>query len=93
QKFFILLISIFVIGSFGGRKLEKSIDRQIDKFKDYPNFSITRGDKKAIEECEKGNQKLTRQILNKFMSVLISVLFSSFIKFGIDYLSSRNNLP
>lgn len=92
QKILIWLTAIFRAGLFIGYKLEKSIDRKIDEFEEYPRFSITRGDKKAIDEFEKGNEKLTGEIVNRFFWVLFSVLVSSFIKLGISHLIPLKNL-
>ncbi|MBD2501650.1 hypothetical protein [Anabaena azotica] len=84
--FFILLITIFTFGSFVGRKIERSIDRKINKFEEYPKFSITRGDKKAIEDYEKNNKKLTMEIATRIFWILFSMLFSFIFKLFIQHI-------
>jgi hypothetical protein len=81
----IFLAAIFRTGIFLGHKFERFIDKRIDKLEEYPTFSITRGDKKAAEECEKINKKLTNQILSRFFWVVFSLVVSSSIKFVIEY--------
>ncbi len=83
----ILLAAIFVIGIFLGFKFERWIDKRIDKLEEYPKFSITRGDKKAVEEFERTNKKLTYQIVARFLWVVFSLVVTSSIKFVIQYFS------
>ena len=85
EALLILLAAIFMIGIFWGYKIERFIDKRIDKFEEHPTFSITRGDKKAADEFEKTNSKLTSQILTRFFWVLFSLLISSSIKFLLQY--------
>jgi hypothetical protein len=84
-----LLISFaafFMGGIFLGFKFERFIDERIDKFEEYPRFSITRGDRKAVEEFEKTNNKLTNQILIRFFWVLFALAVSSSVKLVGSYL-------
>jgi hypothetical protein len=84
-----LLISFaafFMGGIFFGFKFERFIDERIDKFEEYPRFSITRGDRKAVEEFEKTNNKLTNQILIRFFWVLFALAVSSSVKLVGSYL-------
>lgn len=85
-KISILLVSFFWTGAFAGRKIEKFIDKLIDKLEDYPSFSITRGDKKAISDFEMNNKKLVQQIVNRTLWILFSLLVSSFLKLVMPYL-------
>jgi hypothetical protein len=80
-------------GLFLGFKIERFIDRRIDKFEDYPRFSITRGDRKAIEEFEKANEKLIRQIVSRICWILFSILVSSSLKVIIHYIIPLENSP
>ncbi|WP_335072540.1 hypothetical protein [Nostoc sp.] len=50
QKLFIFLAAIFLTGLFSGFKIENFIDKRVNRFEEYPSFSITRGDGKALEE-------------------------------------------
>ncbi|RUR75989.1 type II toxin-antitoxin system RelE/ParE family toxin [Chlorogloeopsis fritschii PCC 9212] len=59
----------------------------IDKFEEHPRFSITRGDKKATDEFERTNKKLTNQILVRFFWVLFSLVVSSSVKSVVKYIS------
>lgn len=93
QKFFIFLAGIFMTGLFLGFKIEGFIDRKIDKLEEYPRFSITRGDRKAIEEFEKANEKLIRQILSKIFWILFTILVSSSLKLIIHYIIPLENSP
>jgi len=65
EALLILLAAIFMTGFFLGFKFERFIDERIANFEEHPGFSITRGDKKAAEEFERTNQKLTSQILRQ----------------------------
>jgi hypothetical protein len=73
-------------GLFFGSKIERFIDKKVDKIEYYPTFSITRGDRKAIEEYEKANEKLTKQIVSRIFWILFSVLISSALRLLIDYI-------
>ncbi|MEP0754569.1 hypothetical protein NDA03_20340 [Trichocoleus sp. Lan] len=84
----ILLLFISTTGSFLGVKFERFIDKRIDKFEKHPTFSITRGDRKAAEEFEITNKKLTNQILGRSFWVLFSLIVSSLVKFVVKYISS-----
>jgi hypothetical protein len=86
QKFFIFMAAVFMAGLFLGFKIERFIDKRIDKFEEYPRFSITRGDVKAIEEFEKVNEKLTRQIITRIFWILFTILVSSSLKLIIHYI-------
>ena len=86
QKVFIFLAAFFMAGLFGGFKIERFIDKRINKLEEYPRFSITRGDGKAIEEFEKVNQKLTRQIVTRIFWILFTILVSSSLKLIIHYI-------
>jgi hypothetical protein len=92
QRDLIFLAAIFMFGSFVGRKIEKEIDRKIDRFEEYPNFSITRGDRKAIEEFESKSNKLTNQIISRFVWILVSIVTSSVLKPVIQHFIPLNNL-
>ncbi len=85
EALLIWLIGIFVVGAFLGRKVEKCINKRIDKLEEHPQVSITRGDKKAVEEFEKTNKKLTYQIVNRFLWVVFGLVVTSSIKFVIQY--------
>ena len=86
QKDLVFLVTIFMTGSFLGRKTERYIDKNIDKFEEHPRFSITRGDEKAIEEHDKNNNKLTKQIVSRIFWIIFSLLFSSSLKLVIHYI-------
>ncbi|MEH2241885.1 hypothetical protein [Nostoc sp.] len=88
QNLFIFLAAIFLTGLFSGFKIEKFIDKRVNKFEEYPSFSITRGDEKAIEEFENNNKKLTRQIVGRITWIIFSILVSSSLKFIIGYMVS-----
>jgi hypothetical protein len=85
EALLIWLAAAFRAGIFLGFKLEKFINKRIDKFEDYPRFSITRGDKKAIEEFEKTNKKLKNQILIRVFWVLFALAVSSSVKLVGSY--------
>ncbi|MCT7969421.1 hypothetical protein NG799_24190 [Laspinema sp. D1] len=87
EALLIWLTAIFVAGTFLGRKVEICIDKRIDRLEEYPQFSITRGDKKAVDEFEKTNKKLTYQIVARFLWVVFSLVVTSSIKFVIQYFS------
>jgi hypothetical protein len=86
QKIFIFIAAFFMTGLFFGSKIERFIDKKVDKIEYYPTFSITRGDRKAIEEYEKANEKLTKQIVSRIFWILFSVLISSALRLLIDYI-------
>jgi hypothetical protein len=86
EALLILLSAIFMAGIFLGCKFERFIDARIDKFEEHPRFSITRGDKKAAEEFEKNNKKLTNQILIRLFWVLFSLVVSSSMKLVVGYI-------
>ena len=88
QNLFIFLTAIFLIGLFSGFKIEKFIDKKIDKFEEYPRFSITRGDEKSIEEFENNNKKLTKQIIGRITWIIFGILVTSSLKFIIRYMVS-----
>jgi uncharacterized protein YlzI (FlbEa/FlbD family) len=48
EALLIVFAAIFMAGIFLGFKFERFIDERIDKFEEYPRFSITRGDKKLL---------------------------------------------
>lgn len=57
---------------------------------------FTRGDRKAIEEFEKTNKKLTNQILIRVFWVLFALAVSSSVKLVVSYVvqhSSARGLP
>lgn len=76
-----------MLGSFVGSITEKSIDKQIDKLEEYPSFLITKGDNNAVEEFDRKNNKLTKQIFGKVLWIFFSVPLSSAVKFLISYLN------
>ncbi len=82
----IVLSAMFVIGTFIGFKLERFIDVRISQFKEHPSFSITRGDRKAIEAFELSNKKLTNQILTRIFWVIATIAISSSFKFVASYI-------
>jgi hypothetical protein len=81
EKVLIFLSAIFMTGFYIGLKVERSIDRKINKFEEYPSFLITRGDRKKVEEFESNNEKLTKQIGGKILWILFSISASAGIKF------------
>lgn len=82
----IILVAIFLTGTFLGFKLERFIDERINKFEEYPIFSITRGDVKAVEEFEKTNKNLTNQIIARFLWVLFGLAITSSVKLLVEYI-------
>jgi hypothetical protein len=86
EALFILLVAIFTSGIFFGFKFERFIDNRINKFEEYPRFSITRGDRKAVEDFEKNNKKLTNQILIRVFWVLFALVVSSSVKLVANYI-------
>lgn len=91
EALFILLAAIFMAGIFLGFKFERFIDERISKFEEHPSFSITRGDKKAAEEFEKTNEKLTNQIIIRIFWVLFALVISSFTKFMANYITQQGS--
>lgn len=92
QKTLVFLVAIFMIGSFVGVKNERFIDERIDKFEGHPRFSITRGDKNAIEEYEKSNNTLIKEIVSRIFWIVFGLLVTSPLKtcYGIHHKSLRN---
>ncbi len=86
QKLFVLLVAVFMTGSFLGVQNERFIDEKIDKFEGHPRFSITRGDRKAIEEHEKSNNTLMKQLYYRIFWIIFAPLFTAFLKFVIKYI-------
>jgi uncharacterized protein YlzI (FlbEa/FlbD family) len=86
QKVFIFLAAFFMAGLFAGFKIERFIDKRINKLEEYPRFSITRGDGKAIEEFEKVNDKLTREIVSRIFWILFTMLITSSLRLIIPYI-------
>jgi len=86
EALFILLVAIFTSGIFFGFKFERFRDNRINKFEEYPRFSITRGDRKAVEDFEKNNKKLTNQILIRVFWVLFALVVSSSVKLVANYI-------
>jgi hypothetical protein len=91
QSSMVCLLAIFVLGSFLGSIVEKSIDRQIDKLENYPGFLITKGDENSVEEFSRKNKKLTNQIVGKVLSILFTVPVSAVVKFLISYFNPLKN--
>ncbi len=91
EALLIWLAAIFVTGTLLGNKVERCIDERIDRFEEYPQFSITRGDKKAVEEFERTNKKLTYQIVARFLWVVFGLVVTSSIKFVIQYFILMGN--
>jgi hypothetical protein len=87
QKVLIFLAAALMAGFYIGLKVEKSIDRKIDKFEEYPRFLISRGDRKKVEEFEKNNNKLTKQIGGKILGILFSLSASAGLKILLAYLN------
>ncbi len=85
QTVLVFLLTIFMVGAFLGRSIEKSIDRLIDKLEVYPNFLITKGDKNSVEDFERNNKKLTNQIFSRVAWIVFSVPINSGINFLITY--------
>ncbi len=88
QKLFIFWSAIFMTGLFLGKRIEKSIDREIDKIEEYPRFSITRGDHNSIDEFEKNNNKLKNKIASKFFWTIFSFIITYILKFIIQLITS-----
>ena len=86
QKSLVFLLAMFMVGSFFGSIFEKSIDQKIDKLEKYPSFLISKGDENAVEEFQRNNNKLTKQIFNRILGLAFSVPVSSAMKFLIGYL-------
>jgi len=86
QRSLVFLLAVFMLGSFFGSIIEKSIDRKIDKLEEYPSFLISKGDENAVEEFQRKNKKLTSQIFSRILWLLFSIPISSAIKFLINYL-------
>jgi uncharacterized protein YlzI (FlbEa/FlbD family) len=85
QKVLIFLATVFMTGLFFGYKVEQFIGERINKFEEYPGFSITRGDIKSIEAYEKANKKITKQILGRFFWIIVAILLSSAFRLVIQY--------
>lgn len=91
EALLIVFSAIFIIGIFLGLRLERFIDKRIEKFEEHPRFSITRGDKKSAEEFERTNKKLTNQILVRFIWVVFGLIVSSSVKFVVEYIRWKYN--
>ncbi len=76
----IILTSVFVIGTYFGRKLERFIDSRIDKLQRYPVFSISKGDRNAVDEHQVINRSLSSEIITRVGWILFSLLVTSIAK-------------
>ena len=86
QKTAVFMIAIFTVGLFVGRKTEEFIDKKVDKLECHPKFSITRGDKKAVEEYEKSNKKLTQEIISRILWTVSLFPLTYLLKILADYI-------
>jgi len=87
QKTAVFMIAIFTVGLFLGRTTEEFIDKKVDKLECHPKFSITRGDKKAVEEHEKNNKKITREIINRIFWTVFLFPLTYLLKILADYIA------
>ena len=90
QTSLLFLLTTFMLGTFIGTKFEESIDRKIDKFEEYPNFMITKGDKNSSVEFEQNNKKLINQIGSRIFWIVFSLLISYPVKFLIEHTFFKN---
>jgi uncharacterized protein YlzI (FlbEa/FlbD family) len=86
QTMAIVFTFIIVCGWYAGKRIEHSMDRIIDKLEDYPRFTISRGDKNAVEEFESKNQKLTSQIMIRVIMTIFVTPVSLCVKLLINYI-------
>ncbi|NEP05481.1 MAG: hypothetical protein F6K34_12010 [Okeania sp. SIO4D6] len=84
QTISILFVAVFMIGLFLGKSIERSIDRSIADFEDYPKFLITRGDKNYINIIEQLNKSLTQDIIIRITWLFIVFLFNFLCNFLIS---------
>lgn len=76
----IILTSVFVIGTYFGRKLERFIDSRIDKLERYPVFSISKGDRNAVDGHQVNNRSLSSEIIGRVGWILFGLLVTSIAK-------------
>jgi len=90
QTTLLFFLTTFILGSFIGRRIEKSIDRKIAQLEEYPNFRITKGDQNSSVEFEQNNKTLTNQICIRIFWIVFSILISYPVKFLIDNTFLKN---
>lgn len=86
QTVLIILITIYIIGSYIGKNIEYFIDRSIDNFERYPKFNITKGDKNAVSKIQNINDNLSKQIISKIFWTFFTVLISFCLKYLLSYI-------
>lgn len=76
----ILFTSVFVIGSYFWRKLERFIGSRIDKLERYPAFLISKGDGNAVARHQIKNRSLASQIFGRIGLILFGLIVTSVAK-------------
>lgn len=82
-------LTVFFIGFMFARAFSMWLDKKIDKYKEYSQFTITKGDENSQKTIKEDNWVITREILWKIALTLlgsvISILVKPFIEswFGI----------
>lgn len=80
QLFLIAFLAVYAIGSMIGQRIAFGLDQKIDSYQHKDQFEITRGDEKSLEDTHKKNKKISTQIINKTLLIIISAIVSFFIK-------------
>lgn len=87
-KYGVFIFLIIVVGVFCGRLAAGSIDKRINKLRDYSGFIISKGDKNHHEKVKKENKSILGQILLRITlgvasgiaSVVGKLILESYIK-------------
>ncbi|MBD1996862.1 hypothetical protein H6G00_09550 [Leptolyngbya sp. FACHB-541] len=85
QKVFILMMAAFSTGTVVGRSLARLLGAAVDRYEEYPKFSMTRGDKNTLEKTRASNTRITQQIVSRSLWTVFAVIISFLFRFLIDY--------
>lgn len=76
----IRFITVYYVGFMIARTFTIWIDKRIDRYKDYSQFIITKGDENSQKTIKEDNWAITRDILWKVALTLLGVVISILVK-------------
>jgi len=76
----LLFMAVYFTGSIMARGLVRSLNRKIEKYREYSQFTITKGDENAQKTIKEDNWAITRDILWKITLTLLGVVVTLLVK-------------
>lgn len=73
-------VTVFFVGFMFARAFAMWVDRKIDKYKEYSQFTITKGDENSQKTIKEDNWAITREILWKVALTILGCVISILIK-------------